>query len=269
MSKSDELAIKVIIDIINEKYGYDFKDYSKASFKRRLKHHLANKEIKTLPELILPLLTQDNYFAELLSDLSITVTDMFRDPAFYKAFSEKLVPKLKTYPFLKIWHAGCSTGEEVYSMSILLDEHNYLDRTQLYATDFNPHALNIAKKGIYKGNKYTAYAENYFKSGFRKELSNYLIQKYDAIKIKNYLRKKVAFSLHNLAADNSFGEMEVILCRNVMIYFEEKLRRRVLSLFNESLIDYGYLCLGSKETINHPGFKCIDAASSIYQKIPK
>ncbi len=208
-------------------------------------------------------------FGELLSDLSITVTELFRDPLFYKAFAKKVVPKLKTYPYLKIWHAGCATGEEVYSMAILLHENEYLARTQLYGTDFNPGALKVAKKGIYSAENCKAYSANYKKAGGHSELIDYFIEKYEALKVKRFLQDKITFSQHNLATDHSFGEMEVIVCRNVMIYFDDELKQRALKLFDESLVDYGFLCLGDKERLDYPSFKVVDEPASIYQKVPK
>lgn len=269
MNHTDEIAMQSIIHIMNELYGYDFKDYSKASLKRRLKHYQAQKKLKTLADIIPLLINDSKSFDELLSVLSITVTEMFRDPGFYKSFSDKVIPSLKTYPYLKIWHAGCATGEEIYSMAILLHEHHYLDRTQLYATDFNPFALKIAKNGIYPKQNIEKYSKNYQDSGGKNNILNYFTEGYDALKINHPLQEKILFSKHNLATDQVFGEMEVILCRNVMIYFEEKLQNHVINLFKESLSDYGFLCLGDKENLSDPSFRCIDKEHAIYQKMPE
>ncbi|MCH9643783.1 MAG: protein-glutamate O-methyltransferase CheR [Gammaproteobacteria bacterium] len=268
MKKADQLAVDVIIDVMQQLYGYDFVGYSKASLKRRLKHHQTRKNLETLADMIPPLLNDPQYFNELLSDLSVTVTEMFRDPEFYSSFAKLVIPKMKTYSYIKIWHAGCATGEEVYSMAILLHEYKYLDRAQLYGTDFNPYALKIAKKGIYPDENFKQFVENYKASGGKNEFSDYFTEKYHALKIKSFLQEKITLSQHNLSTDKVFGEMEVIVCRNVMIYFDANLKKRVLTLFQESLVDYGFLCLGDKETLDMPGFKAVDEAVSIYQKVP-
>lgn len=267
MDLSDEIAIDFIIDLIRRSHGYDFRHYSKASLKRRFLHYKTKHHLDTLADMIPVLLNDPQQFNDLLSDISITVTEMFRDPEFYRSFANIVIPKLKTYPYVKIWHAGCATGEEVYSMEILLEENNYLERAQLYATDFNPYALELAKKGIYSKERYPLYEKNYQESMGKFSLAHYFIKKYEALKIKRYLQKNVTFSQHNLATDKMFSEVEVVICRNVMIYFNKKLKNRVFKLFYESLTDHGFLCLGTKETVNFPGFKCLDPAASIYQKV--
>ncbi len=268
MNPRDKIAIKFITKIMQEIYGYDFSNYSQASFIRRLTYHMQKKKLSSLAEMIPGLINESHAFDELLSDLSITVTEMFRNPEFYKTFAKIVIPKIKTYPFSKIWHAGCATGEEVYSMAILLHENSHLKRTQLYATDFNPYAINSAKRGIYPKDRYLLYEENYHSVNPNGDFKQYFSEKYDALKVRRFLQERVAFSVHNLVTDNVFSEVEVIVCRNVLIYFDNKLRNRALDLFYESLSPYGFLCLGNKESLDTEKFRCINKAQSIYQKVP-
>ena len=268
MKMHEKLTLNIIKSILLELYGYDFTHYSEASFKRRLTHFQTKQQLGSLAEIIPLLLNEPKTFEQLLSTISVTVTEMFRDSEFFHGFVKTVIPKLKTYPYINIWHAGCATGEEVYSMAILFSEANYLDRLQIYGTDFNPEALSIAKKGVYPAELLRKYTQNYVEYGGKEDFSDYFVEKYEAIKIKKYLQDKVSFAKHNLTCDNTFGDMEVIICRNVMIYFDNDLKQRVLKLFYQSLVPYGFLCLGDKEKLSIPGFKCIDRLASIYQKIP-
>jgi chemotaxis protein methyltransferase CheR len=198
---------------------------------------------------------------------------MFRDPELFKALRERVIPYLKTFPHVRIWHAGCSTGEEVYSTAIILKEEGLYDRSTIYATDFNDGALDTARKGIYKLESGKEFSKNYQKSGGRKSLSSYYHANYDAMIFDKELRKNVTFSNHNLVLDGSFGEMHLIICRNVLIYFDKTLQNRILNLFDESLCDNGFFVLGSKETINFSDiekhFSVIDKKWKIYQKNKK
>jgi chemotaxis protein methyltransferase CheR len=196
---------------------------------------------------------------------------MFRDPAFYQTVRELVVPVLKTFPFAKTWHAGCATGEEVYSMAILLHEENFLDRVRIYATDFNKPALDTAQKAVYPLKTVRdVYARNYKAAGGKHELADYYSAAYDLAKIKDFLKEKVTFSYHNLVTDGVFGEMNLVCCRNVLIYFDRELQDRVLRLFSDSLRHGGFLCLGSKESINFssikPFFEPVDAQQRIFRK---
>lgn len=267
-SKIDQVSFNVILQVIYDLYGYDFRHYCKASLKRRLEHHCSKQALDSLTDMIPLLIKEPHSFDELLRDLSITVTEMFRDSYFYRAFCRQVMPALKTYPYIKIWHAGCATGEEVYSMAILLYEHDFLERSQLYGTDFNPYAIKAAKKGIYPDVHFKKYNDNYLKVSGIHQLKNYFLENYGSLKVRSCLSKRIAFLVHNLATDHSFGEVEVIVCRNVMIYFDDVLRDAVLTLFTEALVDYGYLCLGDKEMLDLPNYKCIDVGASIYQKVP-
>ncbi len=241
--------VEILLKSIFEKYGYDFRDYSRAHIKRRILRRVNALDLKSIRELEYKILESKEEFNFLLEDFSINVTDMFRDPSFYKSFREEVVPILKTYPFIRIWHAGCSTGEEVYSMAILLKEEGLYDRSQIYATDFNEHVLKKAKEGIYDTDLIKDYAENYEESGGKASFSDYYKNHYNEVKINESLKRKIIFADHNLVTDGIFGEMHVIICRNVLIYFNKKLQNRTLNLFYESLIMGGFLCLGSKESI--------------------
>jgi len=209
------------------------------------------------------------FFDRFLKHMSITVTEMFRDPSFYRMVREELIPVLKTFPFVKIWHAGCATGEEVYSMAILLHEEDFLGRARIYATDFNKHSLDAAEKGVYPVDRIGLYGENYRDSGGKRDFSDYYSTAYGLAKMKDFLKERVTFSYHNLVTDGVFGEMNLISCRNVLIYFDKTLQERVFTLFTDSLRHGGYLCLGSKETINFSGVKKQYEVLSGRQKIYK
>jgi chemotaxis protein methyltransferase CheR len=208
---------------------------------------------------------------QLLLDLSINVTAMYRDPHFYVAFREKIIPLLRTYPFIRIWHAGCSTGEEVYSMAILLQEEGLYDRARIYATDINEVVLQRAKAGIFPLDRMKEYTDNYIKAGGRKSFSEYYTAKYDSALFNPGLTKNVVFSQHNLVTDRSFSEFNVILCRNVLIYFDKPLQSRVQSLFYDSLAMFGVLVLGSKETLKFSEYEScyeqVEPPEKIYRKI--
>lgn len=247
--ENEDIEIRLLLEAIYLKYGYDFRDYSNAHMKRRVCHRMYLEGVNSVTELQHKVLYDRKFLELLLADFSINVTEMFRDPYFYKAFRENVVPVLKTYPFLRIWHAGCSTGEEVYSMAILLKEEGLYDRTQIYATDFNKIALQKAKDGIYPLEDIKEYTYNYQKSGGMTSFSDYYIAKYDSVIFDQSLKSKITFADHNLVTDGVFGEMHVIVCRNVLIYFNRDLQNKVLSLFYDSLCSGGFLCLGSKESI--------------------
>lgn len=243
------LEIKDFVDTIYEKYGYDFRDYSSAHLKRRLINRMILSNI-SLPEVLLKkILTDTSFTSILLNDLSIQVTEMFRDPSFYFALREVVIPIMKTYSFIKIWHAGSSTGEEVYSMAILLKEENLYDRCMIYATDFNQDALDHGKEGVYSDEKIKEYIKNYQQSGGKANLSDYFIHNYNRIIINADIRKNIVWANHNLATDSVFAEVNLILCRNVMIYFNKDLQNKVNSLFLNSLTNGGVLCLGMKESL--------------------
>lgn len=266
----ESIEIDLLLEAVRRRYGYDFTHYSHASVKRRLEHARNESGLTHFTELLHRLLHDELFFDRFLKHMSVTVTEMFRDPPFYRAIREQLIPILKTYPFVKIWHAGCATGEEVYSMAILLYEENFLGRARIYATDFNKHSLDAAQKGVYPAGRMDLYADNYLASGGKADLSNYYSARYGLAKMKDFLKEKITFSYHNLVTDGVFGEMNVICCRNVMIYFDKTLQERVLTLFTNSLRHHGFLCLGNRETLNFSAVKKIYepvvAAQKIYKK---
>jgi len=246
---NERLEVELLLEAIYRKYGYDFRKYSSAHTKRRLEHRRKLEGLPNLAMLQHNLIHDEAFFDRLLMDLSINVTEMFRDPWFYKEVWELVVPYLKTYPFAKVWHAGCSAGQEVYSMGIMLHEEGLKERVQLYATDFNEPILARAKNGIYPMELVREYTLNYQKAGGTQSFSDYYTADYDNAVMKQFLKEQVVFSSHNLVTDGVFGEMNVIFCRNVLIYFNKELQNRVLELFYDSLCPGGFLCLGSKENI--------------------
>ncbi len=248
---NDDIAVELFLQAVEMKYGYDFKEYSRAHIKRRIRNRLVKSDIANTFELIHRVLEDEQFFREVLSDFSINVTEMFRDPSFFKYIREQVVPVLESYPQIKIWHAGCSSGEEVYSMAILMKECGLYDRCQIYATDFNDKILQQAKSGIYPLESIKDYTKNYIQAGGTESFSDYYLAKYDNAILEMDLRKKITFAQHNLVTDGSFGEMHLIMCRNVLIYFDRGLQNRVNHLFSESLIKGGFLCLGSKETLTY------------------
>jgi chemotaxis protein methyltransferase CheR len=267
---TEKLEIEMLLEGIRSRYGYDFTHYARASLKRRVDRAREQARVPSYTALLDRLFHDERSFDDFLKSMSITVTEMFRDPPFYRAVREKIVPVFKTFPFVKIWHAGCATGEEVYSMAILLHEEGFLDRARIYATDFNKHSLDRAQEGVYPVKNAGAYAANYRAAGGKGEFSDYTSTNYDLIKFKDYLKEHITFSYHNLVTDGMFGEMNLICCRNVMIYFDKTLQDRVLSQFTESLHHGGFLCLGNKESLNYTAvksfFEPVDAKQRIYRK---
>ncbi len=265
------IEIDLILEAIYAKYGYDFRNYSKAHVKRRLLNRVAASKFNSISEMQHKVLYDSQFFEIILRDLSINVTEMFRDPSFYKALREEVIPVLKTYPFIKVWHAGCSTGEEVYSFAVLLKEEGLYDRTQIYATDFNRDVLDIAKKGIYPIDKIKEFTANYQAAGGLNSFSDYYMANYNSVIFDNSLKKNMVFAEHNLVTDSVFAEINLVMCRNVLIYFNKELQNKVINLFYDSLNNGGYLALGSKETIQFTSkannFDTINAKEKIYKKL--
>ena len=249
----EDIEIRLLLEAIYQLYGYDFRSYSPASMRRRIMHRLTMSGFSTVLEMTDRVLRDRQFFVTLLNDLTVNVTEMFRGPEFYKAFREEVVPVLKTFPFIKIWHAGCSTGEEIYSMAILLEEEGLYERAMLYATDIDKNVLAAAKKGIYPIHAFKQYTDNYRRAGGRQSLSDYATARYDSVIMEQRLKRNIVFADHDLATDQVFGEMHVILCRNVLIYFDRPLQQRVFKLFGESLDMGGFLCLGTKESLRFSG----------------
>jgi chemotaxis protein methyltransferase CheR len=267
----ERIEIELLLEGIYRHYGYDFRSYAMSSLRRRLKKRLDAEELTTFSQLQDKVLHHRPAMEALVRDMSVNVTGMFRDPTFFRAFREKVVPMLRTYPFVRIWHAGCASGEEVYAMAILLEEEGLYDRARLYATDMNAEALDRARAGIFPLARMREYTANYQQAGGTRSFSEYYTASYGAAAFHSRLRENVLFAQHNLATDTSFSEFNVILVRNVLIYFDRTLKERVLRLFNESLTPLGFLCLGRRESLRfttlEDEFEEIDAKERIYRRI--
>jgi chemotaxis protein methyltransferase CheR len=267
---TSDLEISLLLEAIFRKYGYDFREYSQAHIRRRIMNSMALSGFLDVSQMQSKVLNDQLFASELLQDLSITVTEMFRDPFFYRSLRENVIPILKTYPFIKIWHAGCATGEEAYSVAILLQEEGLYDRTTIYATDFNQFALNRAKEGIFPNKMIKEYTANYQLAGGKESFSSYYISNYDNVIMNQSLKKNIVWANHNLVTDSVFAEVNLILCRNVLIYFDKNLQNKVQTLFYNSLINGGVLCLGSKESLRYSdlyeGYQELDRVQRIFKK---
>ena len=242
-----DLGITTLLENFFQKYSYDFRQYSEAHIRRRIMNRMKISGMENISEMQSRLLNDETFASKLLQDLSISVTEMYRDPDFYRSLRENIIPVLKTYPFIKIWHAGCATGEEAYSVAIMLQEEGLYDRTTIYATDFNQQALSQAKEGIFSNKMIKEYTVNYHLSGGKESFSSYYTANYERVIMNKSLKKNIVWANHNLVTDSVFAEVHLILCRNVLIYFDKNLQNKVQKLFYDSLINGGILCLGSKE----------------------
>jgi len=262
--------LQSLIHLIKNVHGFDFGNYSMASFKRRISRIMDLEKLSYF-DLSDQLINDEAYFDHFLAEVTVNITEMFRDPTFFKSVKEHIIPYLKSYQHIKVWSAGCSTGEELYSFAILFNEEQLYDRSFFYGTDINQDVLIHAKEGIYDLQKMKLYSENYLQLGGNKSLANYYTAKYDAVTLIRKLKKNVLFSVHNLVSDGAFNEFQLISCRNVLIYFDAELQEKVIKLFYESLANFGFLCIGSKESIRNnelaKKFKLIDKKNNIYQKI--
>src|SRR4051812_19969814 len=267
----EDIEIALLLEGVFRRYGFDFREYAPASLRRRVWRRANAEGLETLSALQDRLLHDPACMERLLLDLSINVTAMFRDPTFYVAFRERVVPQLRTYPFTRIWVAGCSTGEEVYSLAIILQEEGLYDRARIYATDINETVLEQARAGVFPLDKMKEYTQNYLKAGGTRAFSEYYVAAYDGAQFQRSLVDNVVFAQHNLVSDRSFNEFNVVVCRNVMIYFDRALQNRVHRLFYESLMTFGVLALGAKESIKFSPFEdCyeeLDATERLYKKV--
>lgn len=267
--ETDEL--RDLLGDIRKKFGYDFSGYAEASVKRRLQRFSELRRISNFPDLRQALLESESNLEGFIQELSVTVTEMFRDPEFYLALREIVIRRLATYPVIRVWVAGCATGEEVYSTAIMLEEEDLLSRSVIYATDINQKSLQIAKDGIYPIAAMKNYTANYIKAGGKREFSSYYKAKYDGALFDKNLRKNIIFYPHNLAADKSFNEFHLILCRNVLIYFKQDLQDHVINLFYESLCVFGVLGLGTKESLlfteKRKDFREVARREKIFMKV--
>lgn len=248
-----EEELNVVLNDVLEAHGYDFTSYARASLTRRINRLILIDKFPSFAEFRYRVKNDIFYLKRFVEEITVNVTEMFRDPAFYKALREQIIPAIATKPFIRIWHAGCASGEEVYSMAILMKQANLLHKTLIYATDINPEVVAKAKKGIYPANIIAPALENYSQIGAVHDLSAYYTTKYDHIIFAEELKKKIVFATHNLVSDSSFNEFQLILCRNVLIYFDKDLQNNVFRLFDQSLEPLGYLALGAKETLRFSG----------------
>jgi len=263
--------VNILLNDLLEQYGYDFTDYSFASVKRRLQRVFINDRFPSFAEFRYRVIKDSTYLTYLMEQITVNVTEMFRDPAFFQALRKQVLPVLATYPFIRIWHAGCSTGEEVYSMAILLQEMGLLHKSVIYATDINESVLEKARKGIFPLAFMQQYSQNYLQSGGQLDFSQYYAANYEYAKFSESLSEKIIFAAHNLVTDRSFNEFQLIICRNVLIYFNKELQDKVLHLFSESLEQLGFMALGAKETLRFttvaPLFKPLALKEKIWRKI--
>lgn len=267
----EDIEITALLETVHQRYGYDFRQYSRESLKRRI-HTLMNRNsVSTVSELQNYVLHDAEWLERFLLAISVSVTAMFRDPSFYLALRKQVIPFLRTYPTVRVWIAGCSTGEEAYSLAILLQEEGLYDRSSIYATDMNQAVLKVARDGIFPIARMKEYTDNYLKAGGIEEFSTYYTAAFESIIFNQTLKKNLIFAQHNLANDQSFNEFNLIICRNVMIYFNETLQRRVFNLLHESLAVLGILALGNRESIKHDPhsiyYEDIDEKERIYKRI--
>ena len=266
----ERVEVQLLLEAVYRRYGYDFRSYARASIDRRVRQFLSGQRLGVISDLIPRVIHDEALFSELVQYFSIGVTEMFRDPLVYRALRAKVVPLLRSYPFMKVWHAGCATGEEVYSMAILLEEENLYKRATIYGTDFNDDALARAREGIYPADKVKDYTRNYQQGGGKGSFSEYYHARYKSAVLNPGLSEHITFANHNLVTDTAFGEMHLVFCRNVLIYFNRELQNRVLGVIDQSLIRGGFLCLGNKEDLRftavEEGYEVVDADARIYRK---
>ena len=267
----ERIEIALLMEGIYRHYGFDFRSYAYSSIRRRVWKRIEAESLPSVSALQERVLHDRQAMERLLHDLSVNVTTMFRDPDFYVAFREKIIPHLRTFPFVRIWHAGCATGEEAYSMAILLQEEGLFDRSRIYATDMNEIVLKRAKEAIFPLERMQEYTQNYLRAGGTQSFSKYYTARYDGALLSRHLLKNIVFSQHNLVTDRSFAEFHVVLCRNVLIYFDRTLQGIVHELLFNSLATFGVLALGSKESLkfspNEPCYEVLDLSAKLYRKV--
>lgn len=270
MARREDIELDLFIGALKRRYGYDFSDYAQASLRRRVLGLVSHYQLANISQLTEKLLHDEAALPDIIAQLSVPVSEMFRDPEVFATLRSEVFPVLASYPLINIWQAGCARGEEVYSLAILLHEAGLYERTQIYATDMSPRALEAAREGIVPARELRQYAEHYRRAGGQHTLSDYFHARYGHLKLDDSLRRNVVFAAHNLATDGPFCEAQLILCRNVLIYFRSSLQRRAVALFAESLVRGGWLCLGTKESLRFSdetgSFTLVDAASALYRR---
>jgi chemotaxis protein methyltransferase CheR len=269
-SELEQIEIDLLLKGIYLRYGFDFQNYAFTSIRRRIWYRIKAEKLGTVTALLEKVLHDSSTMDRLYKDFSINVTEMFRDPGFFKSFRENIIPTLKDLPSIRIWHAGCSTGEEAYSMAILLNEEGLYNKARIYATDMNSDVIKQAQSGKFPLHRMQTYTSNYLNSGGRNSFSEYYTTDYDYAYFNSILSSNIVFAQHNLVTDGSFNEFHIIICRNVMIYFDRELQDRVHQLFYDSLSPHGYLGLGNREGLSYTNFsklyKEVDKTERIYQK---
>jgi chemotaxis protein methyltransferase CheR len=267
----EDIEVKLLVEGIYQYYGFDFRNYSFASLKRRIRKAVESEGLNSISALQEQILHDPESLKRFLLGVTVNVTSMFRDPSFFLAFRQRVVPLLRTYPYIRIWHAGCSEGQEVYSMAILLQEEGIYNRCRIYATDTNEGVLKRAKTGIYPLGLMQEYTQLYMQSGGKQSFSEYYTAAYGSAIFRNSLKENIVFSQHNLVTDGSFNEFQVIICRNVLIYFDRTLQKRVHRLFHESLCPFGILALGRQESLRfnpfEPEYELLEKTEKIYRRL--
>ncbi len=265
------IEIDLLLWAVLERYGHDFRKYSRSHIERRIEGFVVKEGVGAISHLAAEILHDEALFGRFLLELSITVSEMFRDPHAFMALREKVIPFLRSIPFIKIWVAGCATGEEAYTLAIVLKEEGLYDKATIFATDFNDEALQKAKEGIYEADRAKQFSVNYHQAGGKSSLADYYHSRYGSILIDQELRKNIRFANHNLATDSIFCEAHLIVCRNVMIYFGDDLKERTLKLFGDSLVSEGFLFVGSNEDLrshaSREHFESVDQKARIYKKL--
>ncbi|KGR75720.1 CheR family methyltransferase [Ureibacillus sinduriensis] len=265
-----DLEIDLLLKAVFRLSGYDFRLYNRSSITRRIENRMRISNLATITELTNSIIHNKDYLHQILNDFSINVTEMFRNPSFFKAFREEVIPKLRDFPEIRIWHAGCATGEEVFSMAILMEEEGLMDKTVIYATDMNEDVLEKAKNGVFPIHKMQAYTKNYQLAGGKESFSQYYKTDRQYAYFHKSLLENIIFAQHNLVTDQSFNEFHIIICRNVLIYFTQRLQNQVHHLFYESLMNGGFLGLGDKETLRFidivSSYNEVNDSERIYQK---
>ena len=266
-----KIEINLLLEGLYQKYGYDFRGYVRGSLNRRILKRMKAERLPTITALLEKVLHEPGFLERLLNDLSIQMTEMYRNPSFFVAFRNEVIPLLRELPEIRIWHAGCATGEEVYSMAILIEEEGLTEKTRIYATDINEKAITAAKKGAFPLKKMQQYTKNYLKAGGKKAFSEYYTTDHQFAYFHSILSNNLIFDQHNLVSDSSFNEFHVILCRNVMIYFDKDLQQHVHGLIYDSLADGGFIGVGSKESLlslpNGVKYKEFNSHEKIYRKV--
>ena len=270
-SDIEPIEIDLLLEAVFRRSGYDFRTYARASIERRTRQFLLGSGCSVISDMIGRVLYDEDFLSRLIRHYSISVTEMFRDPFVYRAIREEVVPLLRTWPHVKVWCAGCATGEEVYSLAVVLKEEGVLEKSHIYATDFNDASLEKARQAVYPADKIREATEKYQQTDGKSSFSQYYHARYGAAAIDSSLKKQITFANHNLVTDHAFGDMQLVFCRNVLIYFNKELQNRVLRLFTESLVHGGLLCLGTKEDLRFTEvgkfYEPMNIKAKIYKKI--